>query len=48
MGLMGTFNEVAEELMEVLEKKGTGANGVDVMSLLRRVTLDIIAKVLAG
>nr|XP_028569690.1 cholesterol 24-hydroxylase-like isoform X3 [Podarcis muralis] len=46
MGLMGTFNEVAEELMEVLEKKGTGANGVDVMSLLRRMTLDIIAKYL--
>ncbi|XP_053231258.1 cholesterol 24-hydroxylase-like isoform X1 [Podarcis raffonei] len=48
MGLMGTFNDVAEELMEVLEKKGTGANGVDVMSLLRRVTLDIIAKVAFG
>uniref|UniRef100_A0A8D2LPD1 Cholesterol 24-hydroxylase n=1 Tax=Varanus komodoensis TaxID=61221 RepID=A0A8D2LPD1_VARKO len=47
IGLMGTFNEQAEELMMELEKKADGETAVDVMDLLRRVTLDIIAKVAA-
>ncbi|XP_060118766.1 cholesterol 24-hydroxylase-like [Heteronotia binoei] len=47
-GLMGIFNEKAEELMKVLEEKADGETEVDVMSLLRRVTLDIIAKVAFG
>ncbi|XP_054828175.1 cholesterol 24-hydroxylase-like [Eublepharis macularius] len=45
MGLMGIFNDKAEELMKVLEEKANGETKVDIMSLLRRVTLDIIAKV---
>ncbi|KAH0620373.1 hypothetical protein JD844_020732, partial [Phrynosoma platyrhinos] len=48
MGLIETFNDQAEELMKELEKKADGETIVDVMSLLRRVTLDIIAKVAFG
>ncbi|XP_061468107.1 cholesterol 24-hydroxylase isoform X1 [Rhineura floridana] len=48
MGLMGTFNDQAEELMKKLEEKADGRTEVNVMSLLRRVTLDIIAKVAFG
>ncbi|XP_044303601.1 cholesterol 24-hydroxylase isoform X2 [Varanus komodoensis] len=48
IGLMGTFNEQAEELMMELEKKADGETAVDVMDLLRRVTLDIIAKAAFG
>lgn len=47
MGLMGPFNEQTEELMRVLDEKADGETAVDVMSLLKRVTLDVIAKVLA-
>ncbi|XP_042301075.1 cholesterol 24-hydroxylase-like [Sceloporus undulatus] len=45
IGLMGIFNDQAEELMKELEKEADGETKVDVMYLLRRVTLDIIAKV---
>nr|XP_060611634.1 cholesterol 24-hydroxylase-like isoform X3 [Anolis sagrei ordinatus] len=48
IGLMETFNDQAEELMMELEKKADGETKVDVMDLLRRVTLDIIAKVAFG
>ncbi|XP_077179763.1 cholesterol 24-hydroxylase-like [Paroedura picta] len=48
IGLMGTFNDKVEELMKVLEEKADGETEVDVMNLLRRVTLDIIAKVAFG
>nr|XP_016851458.1 PREDICTED: cholesterol 24-hydroxylase isoform X2 [Anolis carolinensis] len=48
IGLMETFNNQAEELMMELEKKADGETKVDVMDLLRRVTLDVIAKVAFG
>uniref|UniRef100_A0ABM5FQK0 Cholesterol 24-hydroxylase-like n=1 Tax=Pogona vitticeps TaxID=103695 RepID=A0ABM5FQK0_9SAUR len=48
LGLMGTFNDQAEELMKELQKKADGETQVDVMNLLGRVTLDIIAKVAFG
>ncbi|XP_060118758.1 cholesterol 24-hydroxylase-like isoform X1 [Heteronotia binoei] len=48
IGLMETFNDKAEELMKVLEEKADGETEVDMMNLLRRVTLDIIAKVAFG
>ncbi|XP_062974116.1 cholesterol 24-hydroxylase-like [Elgaria multicarinata webbii] len=48
IGLMGIFNDQAEELMKEMEKKADGETEVDVMDLLRRVTLDIIAKVAFG
>ncbi|XP_062974114.1 cholesterol 24-hydroxylase-like isoform X2 [Elgaria multicarinata webbii] len=47
-GLMGTFNDQAEALMKELEKKADGKTEVNVMNLLRRVTLDIIAKAAFG
>nr|XP_020668554.1 cholesterol 24-hydroxylase-like [Pogona vitticeps] len=46
--LMGPFNDQAEELMKELQKKADGETQVDVMNLLGRVTLDIIAKVAFG
>nr|XP_056706861.1 cholesterol 24-hydroxylase-like [Euleptes europaea] len=48
IGLMGIFNDKAEELMKVLEEKADGETEIDMMNLLRRVTLDIIAKVAFG
>ncbi|KAJ6661920.1 hypothetical protein lerEdw1_013091 [Lerista edwardsae] len=48
VGLMGNFNDKAEELMRILEEKADGETEVDLMSLLQRVTLDIIAKVAFG
>ncbi|KAM6461419.1 cholesterol 24-hydroxylase isoform 1-T1 [Liasis olivaceus] len=48
IGLMGTFNDQAEDLMKVLNEKADGETEVDVMNLLRRVALDIIAKVAFG
>nr|XP_060610869.1 cholesterol 24-hydroxylase-like [Anolis sagrei ordinatus] len=47
-GLIGTFNDQAEELMKKMEKQADGKTKVDVMNLLRRITLDIIAKVAFG
>uniref|UniRef100_A0A670HVS7 Cholesterol 24-hydroxylase n=1 Tax=Podarcis muralis TaxID=64176 RepID=A0A670HVS7_PODMU len=46
--LMGTFNDQADKLMEQLEGKADGKTAVDMLSLLSRVTLDIIAKVAFG
>ncbi|XP_048342158.1 cholesterol 24-hydroxylase isoform X2 [Sphaerodactylus townsendi] len=46
--LMGIFNDKAEELMQVLEEKADGETEVDMMNLLRQLTLDIIAKVAFG
>nr|XP_034962116.1 cholesterol 24-hydroxylase-like isoform X3 [Zootoca vivipara] len=43
--LMGTFNDQADKLIEELEGKADGKTEVDMLSLLSRVTLDIIAKV---
>ncbi|XP_067411168.1 cholesterol 24-hydroxylase isoform X2 [Emydura macquarii macquarii] len=48
MGLMGTFNEKAEELMKKLEEKADGKTELDIMSMMSRVTLDVIAKVAFG
>ncbi|XP_060118762.1 cholesterol 24-hydroxylase-like [Heteronotia binoei] len=48
IGLMETFNDKAEELMKVLEEKADGETEVDMMNMLKRVTLDIIAKVAFG
>nr|XP_006123832.1 cholesterol 24-hydroxylase isoform X1 [Pelodiscus sinensis] len=48
IGLMETFNEKAEELMEKLEEKADGETELDVMSMMSRVTLDVIAKVAFG
>lgn len=42
---METFNEKAEELMEKLEEKADGKTEVDIMSMMSRVTLDVLAKV---
>ncbi|XP_040268614.1 cholesterol 24-hydroxylase-like isoform X1 [Bufo bufo] len=45
MGLMGTFNEKAEELMEKLDEKADNKTEVKMHDLLNRMTLDVIAKV---
>ncbi|XP_073434076.1 cholesterol 24-hydroxylase-like [Dendrobates tinctorius] len=45
MGLMGTFNEKAEELMERLNEKADNKSEVVMHDLLNRMTLDVIAKV---
>ncbi|KAM7164940.1 cholesterol 24-hydroxylase isoform 2-T2 [Macrochelys suwanniensis] len=48
IGLMGTFNEKTEELMKKLEEKADGKTELDIMSMMSRVTLDVIAKVAFG
>ncbi|XP_069064398.1 cholesterol 24-hydroxylase-like isoform X2 [Pleurodeles waltl] len=48
IGLMGTFNEKAEALMEKLEEKADGKTEVGIHNLMCRVTLDVIAKVAFG
>ncbi|XP_034274345.1 cholesterol 24-hydroxylase isoform X1 [Pantherophis guttatus] len=48
IGLMEIFNDQAEDLMKVLNEKADGEMEVDMMSLLRRLTMDIIAKVAFG
>lgn len=45
MGLMETFNEKAEELMEKLEEKADGKTEFSMLSMMSRVTMDIIGKV---
>lgn len=45
MGLMETFNEKAEELMEKLEEKADGKKEVSMLTMMSRVTMDVIAKV---
>ncbi|XP_073498329.1 cholesterol 24-hydroxylase-like [Phyllobates terribilis] len=48
MGLMGTFNEKAEELMERLSEKADGKCEVSIHEVMSKVTLDVIAKVAFG
>ncbi|XP_075470504.1 cholesterol 24-hydroxylase isoform X2 [Ascaphus truei] len=48
MGLMGPFNEKAEELMETLAEKADGKSEVKMHDMMRKLTLDVIAKVAFG
>ncbi|NXB64909.1 CP46A hydroxylase, partial [Struthidea cinerea] len=48
IGLMDTFNEKAEELMEKLEEKADGKTEFSMLSMMSRVTMDIIGKVAFG
>ncbi|XP_008936211.1 PREDICTED: cholesterol 24-hydroxylase, partial [Merops nubicus] len=48
IGLMETFNEKAEELMEKLEEKADGKEEFSMLTMMNRVTMDIIAKVAFG
>lgn len=42
---METFNEKAEELMMKLEEKADGKKEFSMLTMMSRVTMDIIAKV---
>ncbi|XP_072284111.1 cholesterol 24-hydroxylase-like isoform X2 [Pyxicephalus adspersus] len=48
IGMMGPFNEKAEDLMEKLAEKADGQTKVGMHDLLCRVTLDVISKVAFG
>ncbi|OPJ81486.1 cholesterol 24-hydroxylase [Patagioenas fasciata monilis] len=48
IGLMETFNEKAEELMTKLEEKADGKTEFSMLTMMSRVTMDIIAKVAFG
>uniref|UniRef100_A0A8C2SQN8 Cholesterol 24-hydroxylase n=1 Tax=Coturnix japonica TaxID=93934 RepID=A0A8C2SQN8_COTJA len=48
IGVMETFNEKAEELMEKLEEKADGKTEFSMLTMMSRVTLDVIAKVAFG
>ncbi|KAM4662408.1 cholesterol 24-hydroxylase-like [Discoglossus pictus] len=48
IGLMGPFNEKAEDLMEILAEKSDGKTEFKMHDLMSRVTLDVIAKVAFG
>ncbi|NXX17326.1 CP46A hydroxylase, partial [Podargus strigoides] len=48
IGLMETFNEKAEELMEKLEEKADGKKEFSMLAMMNRVTMDVIAKVAFG
>ncbi|XP_043930499.1 cholesterol 24-hydroxylase-like [Protopterus annectens] len=48
ISLMGTFNEVAEHLMEKLEEKADGKTQVSMYNMFARVTLDVITKAAFG
>ncbi|KAM4662407.1 cholesterol 24-hydroxylase-like [Discoglossus pictus] len=48
IGLMGPFNEKAEELMDKLQKKSDEKTEFSMHDLMSRVTLDVIAKVAFG
>uniref|UniRef100_A0A6I8QHN4 Cholesterol 24-hydroxylase n=1 Tax=Xenopus tropicalis TaxID=8364 RepID=A0A6I8QHN4_XENTR len=48
MGLMGPFNEKAEELMEKLMEKADGKCEIKMHDMLSRLTLDVIGKVAFG
>ncbi|XP_063804436.1 cholesterol 24-hydroxylase-like [Pseudophryne corroboree] len=48
MGLMGTFNEKAEELMERLCERADGKSELSMHKMMTKVTLDVIAKVAFG
>ncbi|NXR24740.1 CP46A hydroxylase, partial [Cinclus mexicanus] len=48
IGLMETFNEKAEELMEKLAEKADGKTEFSMLLMMSRVTMDIIGKVAFG
>ncbi|XP_040268455.1 cholesterol 24-hydroxylase-like isoform X1 [Bufo bufo] len=48
IGLMGTFNETAEDLMDILGDKADGKCQVGMHDMMGRVTLDVIAKAAFG
>ncbi|NXA41804.1 CP46A hydroxylase, partial [Eudromia elegans] len=48
VGLMETFNEKAEELMEKLEEKADGKKEISMLTMMSRVTLDVIGKIAFG
>ncbi|NXA91278.1 CP46A hydroxylase, partial [Melanocharis versteri] len=48
IGVMETFNEKAEELMEKLEEKADGKTEFSMLSMMSRVTMDIVGKVAFG
>ncbi|XP_043930500.1 cholesterol 24-hydroxylase-like [Protopterus annectens] len=48
ISLMGTFNDVAEHLMEKLEEKSDGKTEVSLHNMFSRVTLDVITKTAFG
>ncbi|XP_069714890.1 cholesterol 24-hydroxylase [Phaenicophaeus curvirostris] len=48
IGLMETFNEKAEELMEKLDEKADGKKEFSMLTMMNRVTMDVIAKVAFG
>ncbi|XP_073433811.1 cholesterol 24-hydroxylase-like [Dendrobates tinctorius] len=48
IGLMGTFNEKAEDLVDKLGDKADGKSQVGMHEMLSRLTLDVIAKVAFG
>uniref|UniRef100_A0A674H401 Cytochrome P450 family 46 subfamily A member 1 n=1 Tax=Taeniopygia guttata TaxID=59729 RepID=A0A674H401_TAEGU len=48
IGLMETFNEKAEELMEKLEEKADGKTEFSMLSMMSRVTMDVIGKAAFG
>ncbi|XP_056401207.1 cholesterol 24-hydroxylase-like isoform X2 [Hyla sarda] len=47
-GLMGPFNEKAEDLMERLAEKADGKSEISIHNMMSKVTLDVIAKVAFG
>ena len=45
---MGTFNEKAEQLVEILEAQADGQTPVSMQDMLTCATMDILAKVMGG
>lgn len=45
---METFNEKAEQLVEILEAKADGQTPVSMQEMLTCTTIDILAKVMGG
>lgn len=48
VGLMGTLNEKAEQLVEILEAQADGQTPVSMQDMLTCATMDILAKVMGG
>lgn len=48
VSLMETFNEKAEQLVEILEAKADGQTPVSMQDMLTYATIDILAKVMGG
>lgn len=48
VSLMETFNEKAEQLVEILEAKADGQTPVSMQEMLTCTTMDILAKVMGG